>query len=367
MEHEFTTVIRDILKNHFGAVAEEIFEKSYLIRYLNHKTKSANRGSKSRGSFANQYAIYVLVEDYISKEFSSSEHSYSEYEGAIYTDLFIRMRELPFGQKLQNHALNNRMNDEFKKFFPDVQHQPIIRDLKTKRYWINENLLKILIDSKQYNISHVIIEIIDAYIKAKRSAFDRFISYTSKLAQVSEKDIDKAIEFINQQIQPNVDARIFEIVSYAILKSHYADTVLYWGWGPEELNEESLKLYKTGRTNANDGGIDFVMKPLGRFFQVSETLNVKKYFLDIDKIQRYPITFVIKTELAEDEIYEKLESNAQALYGIKAIVQRYMESIEEVINIPKLTKIFSDQVKREKIKEIMDEIVLQSKVEFNYE
>lgn len=30
---------------------------------------------------------------------------------------------------------------------------------------------------------------------------------------------------------------------------------------------------KTGRTNANDGGIDFVTKPLGRFFQVTETLD----------------------------------------------------------------------------------------------
>ena len=309
----------------------------------------------------------MLVEDYISKGFFRGEHPYSEYEGAIYTDLFIRMRELPFGQKLQNHALNSRMNDEFQKFFPDVQHQPIIRDLKTKRYWINENLLKVSVGAKKYNISHAIIEIIDAYVKAKRSAFDRFIAYSSQLAQVVEKDADQAIEFINQQIQPNVDARIFEIVSYAILKSHYADTILYWGWGPEELNEESLKLYKTGRTNANDGGIDFVMRPLGRFFQVSETLNVKKYFLDIDKIQRYPVSFVIKTELGEDEIYEKLQSDARSLYGIKAIVQRYMESIEEVINIPKLTEIFVAQIQRGKVKEIMDEIVFQSKVEFNYD
>ena len=32
MEHEFTPIIRGILRDHFGAVAEEIFEKSYLIR-----------------------------------------------------------------------------------------------------------------------------------------------------------------------------------------------------------------------------------------------------------------------------------------------------------------------------------------------
>jgi len=70
----------------------------------------------------------------------------------------------------------------------------------------------------------------------------------------------------------------------------------------DKLTKENLKLYKTGRTNANDGGIDFVMKPLGRFFQVTETLDVKKYFLDIEKIERYPITFVIKLEKTTDDI-----------------------------------------------------------------
>ena len=367
MQHEFTPKIKEILEKHFGDSADDIFEKSYLLRYLNTKTKSASRGSKSRGAFANHYALYVLVEDYISKGFAGDDRSYSEYEGAIYTDLFTRMRELFFGKKLQNHALNNRMNDEFKKFFPDVSYQPIIRDLQTKRYWINENLLKIGVGGKSYNIAHSIIEIIEAYIEAKKSAFDRFIVYTSDLAQISGKDADKAIDFIKQLIQPNVDARVFEIVSYAILKSHYADTILYWGCGPGELNEEPLKLYKTGRTNANDGGIDFVMKPLGRFFQVTETLDFKKYFLDIDKIQRYPITFVIKTDLKEENIYNQLESNARSMYGIHAVVRRYMESIEEVINLPRLTEIFVEQVEREKVKAIMDEISLQSRVEFNYE
>ena len=367
MEHEFTPTIMGILREHFGALAEEIFEKGYLLRYLNNKTKSASRGSKSRGSFANHYAIYVLVEDYISKGYSNSERPYSEYEGAIYTELFTRMRELPFGKKLQNHALNSRMNEEFRKFFPDVQHQPIMRDLETRRYWINENLLKVSVGTEQHNISHAVIEIIDAYIKAKRSAFEQFIAYLSQLTQVVELDADRAVNFISQQIQPNVDARIFEIVSYAILKSHYSGTVLYWGWRPEELNEESLKLYKTGRTNANDGGIDFVMRPLGRFFQVSETLNVRKYFLDIEKIQRYPISFVIKSELGVDEIYEKFQSDAQSFYDISVVVKRYMDSIEEVINIPRLTEILNTQVQRGKVKEILDEIVIQSKLEFNYD
>lgn len=102
-------------------------------------------------------------------------------------------------------------------------------------------------------------------------------------------------------LAPNVDARLFEIVSYSILKYYYKEQTIIWGYSRENLNEEALKLYKTGRTNANDGGIDFVMKPLGRFFQVTETLDFKKYFLDIEKIEKYPITFVVKsTERIED-------------------------------------------------------------------
>ncbi|MFA6761182.1 MAG: hypothetical protein WCR69_09085 [Sulfuricurvum sp.] len=367
MDHEFTKEIKKILKTHFGDIADEIYEKSYLLQYLNHKTKSANRGSKSRGSFANHYAIYVLVEDYINQGYLENPSSYADYDGAMYSTLLQRIRELPFGQKLQNHALNSRMNDEFKKFFPHIDYQPIIRDLITKKYWINDNLLKIDISGNIYNIANSLIEIIDAYVGAKKVAFERFLEYTINLAKISENDTTEAIEFIKQQIQPNVDARVFEIVSYSILKAHYANTILYWGYVPEELNEETLTLYKTGRTNANDGGIDFVMKPLGRFFQVTETLDFKKYFLDIDKIQRYPITFVIKTEIDEENIYTQLKENALSSYGVKAIVQRYMDSIEEVINIPKLMQIFLNQIERKKVKEIMDEIVIQSRVEFNYD
>ena len=56
-----------------------------------------------------------------------------------------------------------------------------------------------------------------------------------------------------------------------------------------------MQLFKTGRTNANDGGIDFVMRPVGRFFQVTEVNNYDKYLLDIDKVMHFPVSFVIKT------------------------------------------------------------------------
>lgn len=57
MEHEFTQQIQAVLRSDFGNAAEDIFEKSELLQYLNIKTISATRGSKARGSFANLYAL----------------------------------------------------------------------------------------------------------------------------------------------------------------------------------------------------------------------------------------------------------------------------------------------------------------------
>jgi hypothetical protein len=165
---------------------------------------------------------------------------------------------------------------------------------------------------------------------------------------------------------PNTDARLFEIVSYSILKFHYKDQHIYWGFELNNLKKEYLKLYKTGRTNANDGGIDFVMKPLGRFFQVTETLDFKKYFLDIDKIQKYPLTFVIKSESEVGDLIDKIKENARKAYNIEAIVENYMDCIEEIINIPTLIERFEDVTKQGYLSSILDEIILQSKVEFNY-
>ena len=128
---------------------------------------------------------------------------------------------------------------------------------------------------------------------------------------------------------------------------------------------EYLILYKTGRTNANDGGIDFVMKPLGRFFQVTETMDAGKYFLDIDKVQRYPITFVVKTEQTVKEILDRVKEQATARYKVKAVVHRYIESIDEIINIPELMKRFDKVLAEDGGRNVIEEIVLQSRVEFH--
>lgn len=365
MEHEFTPQILQILQDAFGDDGIAIFERSPLLQYLNVKTRSASKGSKSRGSFANIYAVYVLVEDYLKNNFHKKKN-YDEYEGARFTDLLARQRQLPFGSKLQNHALNSRMNEEFKKYFPQVEFIPIMRDAQTNRYWINENLLKITDKRKAINIAESVIAIIDRYIATKQSAFRTFIETCERLQAISdEKDIE-ASEFIESLLSPNSDARIFEIVSYAILRYYYYGQTVYFGFSLDNIQEENLALFKTGRTNANDGGIDFVMRPLGRFFQVTETLDVKKYFLDIDKIERFPISFVIKSDDTVETLLSRLEDGAKRQYGIKSIVEKYMNCIEEVINIPLLLERFQIAKSQGHLRSILNEIVSQSKVEFNF-
>lgn len=370
MRHPFTDTIQAVLRHRFGDAAEDLLEKSLLLQYLNIKTRSANRGSKARGAFANHYALYVLVEDYIAQGYIGEKRGhYNEYEGARFSDLLRRQRELPFGSKLQNHALNSRLNDEFAKYFPASDMRPISRDQAAQRYWINERLLIVQVgtgsDRYEVNIAEAVIEIIDKYVEVKRSAFEQFIEACKKIANLSPEEPSSAVLFIESQLEPNVDARVFEIVSFAILKAYYGEQSIFWGWSVHEIQQDYLVLYKTGRTNANDGGIDFVMKPLGRFFQVTETIDVNKYFLDIDKVHRFPLTFVVKSTDSASDVLKKLRQDAHWKYGIDVIVERYMEAVEEVINIPRLVEVFEELVKSGKLLPIMDEIVMQSRVEFN--
>lgn len=367
--HAFTGNILAILRKHFGKDAERVLSRSPLLQYLNLKTKSANKGSKARGAFANHYALYVIVEDYINHGYAdgSADGPYNAYEGARFGDLFKRQRELPFGSKLQNHALNARLNDEFRKFFPALERQPIVRDVLKQRYWIQEDLLIVELNESLVNIAPIIKEVIDEYVATKRAAFEGFLDTCRQISELSVHDPQKAIDFVKSQLQANVDARVFEIVSYAVLKAKYMLQTVWIGVEKDDVSEEALLLYKTGRTNANDGGIDFVMKPLGRFFQVTETIDAGKYFLDIDKVQRFPITFVVKSNQQPEEIQASIRNQARNKYLIDSVVDSYMESIEEIINIPDLLNIFQNIVEQKRLPNVMKEIIIQSKVEFNYQ
>ena len=96
-------------------------------------------------------------------------------------------------------------------------------------------------------------------------------------------------------------------------------------------------------------------------------LDVKKYFLDIDKVERYPISFVVKTTLENAEIRSLLEDGAKEQYGVRDVVRRYMNAIEDIFNIPRLMEIFDAKTQYGSVPEILDEIVRWSRVEFNIE
>src|SRR5262249_30898650 len=149
------------------------------------------------------------------------------------------------GQKLQNHALNARLNDEFRKFYPTVDKEPIIRDVSSQRYWIQESLLSVEIrgrDGKkhQFNLAKSVIKIIDAYVATKKEAFESFIETCKEIASLAEKDVSAIAGFVKSQLQPSVDARIFEIISYGVLKTYYGEKIIFWGWSKNNLTREPL-------------------------------------------------------------------------------------------------------------------------------
>ena len=365
MNHAFTETIKAILQKNFKTQGESILESSILLSYINRKTKSAGKDSKARAAYANLFAIYVLVEDYIKNGYEKSG-KYSEYEGAKFSDLLTRQRELPGGAMLQNHALNSRLNDEFKKYNPTVDSQVVIRNLKSKKYWINESLLKTVINGKTVNIASSIIEIIEAYVSVKQGTLNDFLKKCDELSSNTKKSEAKVIyEFVSDLLTPNTDARLFEIVSYAILKAEYGTRTIWQGEEHGAIREVALELFKTGRTNANDGGIDFIMRPIGRFFQVTETLDLNKYFLDIDKVQRFPITFVIKTEKSIQTIQKSIENGARQKFNDDSVVKKYMQAIEEIINLPLLRTYLDKVVSSKGVADLINEISKQARTEFN--
>ncbi|NLM50769.1 MAG: restriction endonuclease, partial [Clostridiaceae bacterium] len=211
--------ITEVVQKDFPDIeAEKIIEQSYLIQYLIYKMRSVGKSSKARGSYGSIYPIYTLVEDYVNKGFDKNG-KYKDYEGAIFTEIFSRQRELPFGEKLQNHGFNNRVNDDFRKYFAryNINDVPIIRNLETQRYWINENLLILDIDGQKINIAKSIMNITEKYIELKIGKFNTFFKNCNYFKNNYLSKEKEAIDFIRKQLNPDVDARIFEIVSFCIL------------------------------------------------------------------------------------------------------------------------------------------------------
>lgn len=262
------------------------------------------------------------------------------------------------GQKLQNHALNSRVNGEFKN--------KIVKENENDLIIINDGKYAIHIDYlyvNDFDISRIAIKIVEEYIKLLTLKDNKLISDIEDL--ISLNSIQEKKEKIADMLDEDAEARIFEIISYAILKNHYSEMKVFIGYDLQSLKEEYLSLYKTGRTNANDGGIDFVMRPLGRFFQVTEVDSYDKYLLDIDKVMHFPITFVVKTSKSVEDVSSGLDSYIKyKSNGMKIIEDRYSTAIEEIITINELKKWLYD-LKEGSVDQLLTDIDKYYKLELN--
>lgn len=320
--------IKEILEENFNDKFQYIYDNSPLIEYLDSKMGAIYGNAKSRRSLANIYAIYSILYFYV-KEYYERPDEYKKFLGYDYTKLFNFYRGLYGGEKLQNHALNSRVNGEFANKFKNETKELIV--INDGRYALHISYLYV----GNIDISEVAVKIIEKYIHLLQEKDSQLVRDIKELIKLDNYDAKKKKidSFMNEQSE----ARMFEIISYAILKNHYKKTKIYIGYNLENLKQEYLTLYKTGRTNANDGGIDFVMRPLGRFFQVTEVNNYNKYLLDIDKVLHFPITFVVKTLKSKEKIKQEIDEFIEQKSGdMEMIKNKYKKAIEEIITINEL-------------------------------
>ena len=273
------------------------------------------------------------------------------------------MRELPFGSKLQNHPLDNRLNDEFRRQMGvDGDLLPVqatvVNGQKARR--ISPDLLA-HDGLPPEEAAAFIVDVVREYI---RLITDKQTSYLDEIEAID--GASELAEFLAGAFKPNSDARLFEIVSYVLLAEYFRGRSVWVGPTRDTVREEPLRLFRSGRTNANDGGIDFVLKPLGRFFQVTETLDFSKYFLDFEKVNRFPISFVVKVEADADIAKATIRSNAlrSGRYAEEQ-VELYMTLFEELYTLPDLRRILSDLPENEaSMGRMKDELALQFRLEY---
>ncbi len=348
--------IKDILKADYKQDFQYIYDNSLLLQYLDKKMKAIHGNSKTRRSLANIYAIYSILFFY-KDDFYNNPQEYMKFDGYDYMSLFNFYRSLYGGNKLQNHALNSRVNGEFKNKFPLCQNDLII--INNGKYLLHIDY--IYVDDK--DISKTVCKIIEKYVDLLMAKDHALINILHELQELT--DYNEKKQQINILLTEDAEARIFEIISYAILKNHYKNVKVYFGYSRNNIQEAKLQLYKTGRTNANDGGIDFVMRPVGRFFQVTEVNNYDKYLLDIDKVLHFPVTFVIKTkDTKEHVLYELNKYIDSRAHGMRIIEERYHKAIEEIITINELQQ-WTNELDNNEIDNIIRDIDIYYKLEMN--
>lgn len=348
--------VADILKRNYSENYQKVYNGSPLLQYLDKKMKAVHGNSKTRRSLANIYAIYSILHFY-QNDFYDKKDAYCHFDGYDYMRLLNFYRGLYGGSKLQNHALNSRVNGEFHNKIKDTENDLII--VNNGKYLIHIDYIYV----EGHDISKVSCEIIERYIELLMAKDHGLIKILEELRNLTDYEEKKSK--INALLTEDAEARIFEIISYAILNNHYKNQTVFFGYTKDTIDEVALKLFKTGRTNANDGGIDFVMRPVGRFFQVTEVNNYDKYFLDIDKVMHFPISFVIKTKQSKDNVLQDIDNYiSRRSGGMEVLKDRYRKAIEEIITINEL-QTWTNELKDSDIDGIIGDIDIYYRLEMN--
>ena len=328
-----------------------ISNNNLIYKYLKFKTKSVDKDSKARRSLGNIYALKVLIEDFLE----------DKVNGSSFSELLERQKKKPFGSKIQNHPLDNRLNDEFRRKFGVKEEMLPVQGLivdKKKYRKISSSLISDKTEDP-IKLAKFVDETIESFITTLTGKQTDFLNKIENLK--SKENYDELLEYC---LNSNSDARLFEIFAYVVLEIHYSKKNISITIDNKKTSHK-LSLHKTGRTNANDGGIDYVLKPLGRFFQVTETLDFKKYFLDFTKLNRFPITFVIKVENNPKEVMKMIKRNAQNTFS-DDVIDSYMNLFEEVITSQTLREYFKNVIKEKKQIIFKKNLIQNYKLEYGY-
>ena len=156
--------IKEILKKEYPVDYQAIYDGSLLIQYLDKKMGAVHGDSKKRRSLANIYAIYAILNFY-RDDFFNKPDQYRKFGGYDYMRLFTYYRGLYGGSKLQNHALNSRVNGEFRNKFPDITNELIIID--NGKYLIHIDYLYV----GDRDISKTCCKVIEKYVELLMERF----------------------------------------------------------------------------------------------------------------------------------------------------------------------------------------------------
>lgn len=283
-----------------------------VVEYLVRKTRSADAGAKTRANYGNVYALAAICEHHlglVDRGLNPEEHP------ARYVSLQALMRSKPYGSRLQNHPLNHRLNEEFCRLTRSLSG-PVRRDVVAGSYWLDVAALVGSSGADGSALARWVVRAVDEYVSVRQSATSGLLARAA--------DPSKVCELLTEMLSGSSDARSFEVASYVVLACWFSRQFV----GINGVGR-TLQLHRLGRTNANDGGVDFLLQPLGRVFQVTEDLSGEKLVSDLDKLGSVCVTFVVKSPLSPAE-FAVVAGDALRSAGVD------VSRVEEWVTLPVL-------------------------------